>query len=69
MILNDFIEHIKHNSLGIDIFGSCKMYYTGTIGTFKNAVVKSKIGNAIIEKIEPLSQSLNIFIKEENKIK
>lgn len=67
MTLNEFIEHIKHNSVTMDIFAgvnSCKFYFTGTIGTFKNAVLRSKIGNVRIVKIEPLAQSFNIFIDE-----
>lgn len=67
MNLDDFIKHIAHNSVGIDIFGynnSCKFYYTGSVGTYKNSVIRNKIGKCRIGKIEPLEQSLNIFIEE-----
>ena len=64
MTLNEFIDHIKHNSLGIDIFIEGQIQFVaGTIGEFKNAVIRQKIGNLRIEKIEPLSQSLNIFLE------
>ena len=65
MKLNDFIDHIKHNSLVVDIFTGARIEFLGTVGEFKNAVVRGKIGERQIEKIEPLSQSLNIFLKEE----
>lgn len=64
MKLNEFICHIKHNSLGIDIFTGGRIEFLGTVGEFKNAIVKQKIGERQIDKIEPLSQSLNIFLKE-----
>lgn len=66
MGLGEFINHIKHNSVGIDIFGydTAKFYYTGTVGSYKTAVVKSKIDDVEIGKIEPLVTSLNIFIKD-----
>lgn len=64
MKLNDFINHIKHNSLGIDIFTEAKIEYLGTVGDFKNAIVKNKIGERKIYKIEPLANSLNIFLEK-----
>ena len=66
MKLGEFINHIKHNSLYIDIFGydSAKIYFTGDIGTYKTSVIKSKINELKIGKIEPLVNSLNIFIKD-----
>lgn len=67
MNLNDFISHIKHNSLWIDVFTGAKIEFLGTVGEFKNAVVRNKIGYRIINKIEPLVNSLNIFLEvEEN---
>lgn len=66
MTLGEFINHIKHNSLYIDIFGydTARMYFTGYVGSYKTAVVKSKIDDVEIGKIEPLVTSLNIFIKD-----
>ena len=66
MKLGEFINHIKHNSLYIDTFGYdlAKQYFTGAIGTYKTSVVKSKINELKIGKIEPLVNSLNIFIKD-----
>lgn len=66
MSLGEFIDHIKHNSLYIDVFGfdSATMYYTGYVGSYRTSVIKSKINNFKIGKIEPLVNSLNIFIME-----
>lgn len=69
MRLDEFISHIKHNSLYIDVFGanSAKIYYSDYIGAYKTSVVKSKIGSMIINKIEPLVNSLNIYIVDGEK--
>lgn len=64
MTLLEFLNHIKHNSLGIDIFTGAKIEFLGTVGEFKNAIVRQKIGERQIDRIEPLSQSLNIFLNE-----
>lgn len=65
MTLNEFLSHIKHNSLGINIFTGARIEFLGTVGEYKTAIVKEKIGERQIDKIEPLVHELNIFIKEE----
>lgn len=69
MTLDQFINHIKHKSLMIDVFqcnNGCKQYYSGLIGSYLTSVVRSKIGSCRIEKIEPLVTSFNIFIEIED---
>ena len=65
MTLNEFLSHIKHNSLGITIFTGARIEFLGTVGEYRTAIVKDKINNRIIDRIEPLVTELNIFIKEE----
>ncbi len=71
MTLNEFINHIKHNSLTINIFEKPydeldfhKIHFLGSVGEFKTAVIKRYIGEWRILKIEPLEFELNIYIKE-----
>ena len=67
MTMNEFINHLKHNSININVFESGKIWYLGSVGSYKTSIVKSKIGNFRIEKIEPLEldENMNIFIKGE----
>lgn len=65
MNVNEFLSHIKHNSLGINIFTGARIEFLGTVGEYKTAIAKEKIGERQIDRIEPLSTELNIFIKEE----
>lgn len=64
MNLNEFLNHIKHNSLVINIFTGARIEFLGTVGEFKTAVVKEKLGKCLIDKIETLTQELNIFLME-----
>ena len=65
MTLNEFINHLKHNSININVFEDGKIWYLGSVGSYKTSIVKSKIGNFRIEKIEPLEldENMNIFIE------
>lgn len=63
MTLNEFINHIKHNSLEIDIFIEGQFCYCGSIGAFKTHLKKEKYGDYKIQKIEPLSTNLEIFLE------
>lgn len=65
MTINEFISHIKHKSLTINIFEGGKIWYLGDVGGFVHAVVQDKIGHRIIDKIEPIEFQLNIFIRGE----
>lgn len=65
MKFNDFISHIKHNSLYIHVFTGARIDFLGTVGEYKTAILKRKIGDRKIYKIEPLTNSLNIFLEEE----
>ena len=67
MTMNEFINHLKHNSININVFESGKIWYLGSVGSYKTSIVKSKIGNFRIDKIEPLEldENMNIFIKGE----
>lgn len=66
MTLNEFINHLKHNSININVFEGGKIWYLGSVGSYKTSIVKPKIGNFRIEKIEPLEldENMNIFIKD-----
>lgn len=68
MKLIEFIDHIKHRSLNIkiendDIYGDFCTYFEGTIGEYQTAIIRSKLDNALIERIEPTAQSLRIFVR------
>lgn len=64
MNVNEFLYHIKHNSLEINIFTGARIEFLGTVGEYKTAVVKEKIGECQIDKIEPLTNELNIFLRK-----
>lgn len=66
MTLYEFISELKHKSLGLDIFTEARIEYLGTLGELLHAIVLGKIGHREIDKIEPLSKSLNIFLRKEN---
>lgn len=65
MKLNEFINHIKHNSLSIMIidFDYHETLYDGSIGSYKNACVRSEIDNCKIVKILTDENQLYIYIK------
>ena len=67
MTLNEFINHLKHNSINLNIFAGAKIMYLGSVGSYKTSIVKPKIGNLKIEKIEPLEldENINIFLRGE----
>ena len=68
MKLNEFINHIKHNSLSIEIIDySYITIYDGSIGSYKTSVIKNKIDekgifidNCIIFKIHDTNYKLKI---------
>ena len=53
MTLNEFVNHIKHNRLSINVRVSVKdlPHYHGTFGDFKNSVYKQKYGNIEISHV------------------
>lgn len=54
MKLNEFINHIKHNSVYINISNKFNnLLYSGTIGTYKTSVIKDKINNVNVKFIYP----------------
>lgn len=63
MTLNDFISHIKHNSLQLVVSTAGGKNFLGTVGEFKNAIIKNLIGEFKIIKITPLANSLNILLE------
>ena len=72
MTLNDFIEHIKHRSLSIDVSqrsgtqGIILERFHGTVGEYSTSLVKEKIGKVKIDYIVPDDNQLMIVIKEED---
>lgn len=63
MTLYDFINELKHNGLGIDIFKGNQFVFTGSVSTFKNWIHNGDYYKLRVEKVEPLSKSLNIFLE------
>ena len=54
MKLNEFINHIKHNSVYINISNKFNSsIYSGTIGEFKTSIIKDKINNVNVKFIYP----------------
>lgn len=54
MKLYEFINHIKHNSVYINISNKFNhSIYSGTIGEFKTSVIKDKINNVNVKFIYP----------------
>ncbi len=55
MTLNEFVNHIKHNSLSIHVrcFNKDIPEYHGTFGDFKNSVYKHKYGDIEISHCYP----------------
>lgn len=67
MTLNEFINHIKHNSLELRIHFVCdtEPLWLCDIGSFKTSVIKSHIGECKISIIHPLSKGFKIEIYKE----
>lgn len=65
MTLNEFINHIKHNSLEITINDNLftNAMYIDSIGSFKTSIIKSKIGDFKIIDIIPYSDDCGFYIK------
>ena len=65
MTLNEFINHIKHNSLEITISDNLfdNPMYRDSIGAFKTSITKSKIGDLKILDVEPYSDDSGFYIK------
>lgn len=63
MTLNEFVNHIKHNSLDINVFCDIKEipFYHGTFGTYKSSVYKQKYGNIEISKTYPMFMQDDTF--------
>lgn len=55
MTLNEFVNHIKHNSLTLNIECRHKEVpdYIGTIGTYKHSAFKSSFGSIEVSRIYP----------------
>lgn len=54
MKLYEFINHIKHNKIYINITNKFNdSIYSGTIGEFKTSIIKDKINNTNVKFIYP----------------
>ena len=63
MTLIQFINHLKHRSISLNIFYNAKIIYLGDVGSYMHWIYKSKFDDCKIIKIEPIpTDSLNIFI-------
>lgn len=64
----DFISHIKHNSLSIEIKTiegrEFKTLYTGDVGGYKNSVAKEKLNKRRITVIVPEDCLLQILLED-----
>lgn len=63
MTLIKFINHLKHKSIGLNVFYNAKIIYLGDVGTYLHWVNRNVFDDCKIIKIEPIpTDSLNIFI-------
>ncbi len=53
MTLGEFLNHIKHKSLKIEIHIESDILFEGTIGEYSTSVVKSKINNKKVSGVYP----------------
>ena len=70
MKLNEFIDHMKHNSVKIKIIDYLPNLelYSGDVGTYKTSVIKSEINDCFIVYIKPDNfneKLLRIYIVKE----
>lgn len=63
MTLIQFINHLKHKSIGLNVFYNAKIIYLGTVGDYMHWINKNVVANCRIIKIEPIpTDSFKIFI-------
>ena len=71
MTLGEFLNHIKHKSLNIEVdamnLGTCHFRFKGTLGEYQTSVVKSEINDEKLIMVFPSekTEGLDIYIKEE----
>lgn len=65
MKLFEFINHNKHNSVGLTIinFHTDECYFNNDIGVYKTSVIKDKINDRNIVYIEPCDNSFKVFVE------
>lgn len=64
MNILDFISHIKHNSLSLEIRGmKDKLLYSGDVGSYKHSVAKQKLDKKTIVCVIPEDNLLSIVVE------
>ena len=60
----EFINHNKHNSVGLTIinYHNNECYFNNDIGVYKTSVIKNKINDRDIVYIEPVGNSFKVFV-------
>lgn len=67
MKLYEFINHIKHNKVYINISNKFNhSIYSGTIGTYKTSVIKDKINESDVKFIYPYKDKDGFDITTDN---
>lgn len=66
MTLNEFINHIKHKSLGITILDAndIEVLYAADVGCYLTSTAKNTIGNRLIDRITPIGNNLTIYLSQ-----
>lgn len=68
MTINEFIEHLKHNTLGLQICEDNtqskkeEIVFNGCVGSWKNWKDKCLFGNMLIDHIKPFGKKGFIII-------
>lgn len=63
MTLIEFINHLKHKSIGLNVFHNGKIIFLGDVGTYMHWVGRNLYDGCKVNKIEPIpADSFNIFI-------
>lgn len=63
MTLIEFINHLKHKSIGLNVFHNGKIIFLGDVGTYMHWVGRNLYDGSKVNKIEPIpTDSFNIFI-------
>lgn len=59
MTLQEFINHLKHNSIILEI----PNVYACTVGEYKNWIGRNEYDNCIVDEIKPIKNGFVIYVE------